>query len=62
MKFHEVTRNEVHNALFTMAPTKAPGITGMTGKAYHSVWTLLEDGIYNLVCLCTKTGYHPKEW
>ena len=62
MEFHDVTKHEVHNALFTMAPAKAPGITGMMGRAYQWAWTLLEDEIFHLVRLCAKSGYHPKEW
>ena len=34
MEYHEVTKWEACDALFTVAPMNAPGITGMTGKAY----------------------------
>ena len=34
MEYHEVTKQEACDALFTAAPMNAPGITGMTGKAY----------------------------
>ena len=62
MEYHEVTKWEVHNALFTAAPMNAPGITGMTGKVYHWAWSILEEEIYHLVQLCANMGYHPEEW
>jgi len=34
MEYHEVTKQEAHDALFTAAPMNAPRITGMTGKVY----------------------------
>ncbi len=34
MEYQEVTKQEVWDVLFTAAPMNAPGITGMTGKAY----------------------------
>ena len=34
MTYQEVTKQEVCDALFTAAPMNAPGLTGMTGKAY----------------------------
>ena len=49
MVFYKVTKHEVHNALYTMAPAKAPGIMGMTGRAYQWAWSLLEDKIFHLV-------------
>src|SRR5258708_37717827 len=33
MDYHEVTKQEAHDTLFTVAPMNAPRITGMTGKA-----------------------------
>ena len=35
MEYHEVTKQEACDALFTVAPMNAPSITSMTGKAYH---------------------------
>ncbi len=34
MAYHEVTKQEVHDALFMAAPMNTPRITGMTGRAY----------------------------
>ena len=62
MAYYEVTMWEVHDALFTAAPMNAPGITGMSGRAYCWTWTVLEDKMYHLICLCAKMGYHPKDW
>ena len=62
MEYHEVTKWEVRDALFTAAPMNAPGITGMTSRAYHWAWSILEEEIYHLVHLCARMGYHPKDW
>ncbi len=40
----------------------APGITGMTGKAYCWAWSILEEELYHLIRLCARVGYHPEEW
>ena len=40
----------------------APGISGMTGKAYRWMWTILEEEMFHLIHLSTKMGYHPKDW
>ena len=62
MAYHEVTKWEVRDALFTVAPMNAPGITGMSGKAYHWMWVALEEEMHHLIHLCAKMGYHPKDW
>ncbi len=62
MTYQEVTKQEVHDALFTAAPMNAPGLTGMTGKAYQWTWSVLEEELYHLIRLCARMGYHPKEW
>src|SRR5258708_19143149 len=62
MEYQEVTKWEVQDALFTVAPMNAPGITGMTGKVYQWTWTVLEDEMYHLIRLCARMGYHPREW
>ncbi len=61
MEYQEVTKQEVWDVLFTAAPMNAPGITGMTGKAYQWTWTVLEDEMYHLIHLCARMGYHPRE-
>ena len=62
MEYHEVTKWEAHDTLFTVAPMNAPGITGMTGKVYQWAWLILKEELYHLIQLCTRMGYHPKEW
>src|SRR5258708_5065013 len=62
MAYHEVTKWEVHEALFTAAPMNAPRITGMTGRAYQWTWSIMEEEMFHLIRLCAKMGYHPKEW
>ena len=62
MTYHEVTKREVHNMLFTAALMNAPRITGMTSKAYCWTWSIMEEELYHLVRLCTKMGYHPEDW
>ncbi len=61
MDYHEVTKQEACNVLFMAAPMNTPGITSMTGRAYHWTWTVLEEEMYHLIHLCAKMEYHPKE-
>src|SRR5258708_27541187 len=49
MGYQEVTKQEVQNVLFTAAPMNTLGLTGMTGKAYHWTWTVLEEELYHLI-------------
>ena len=49
MEYQEVTKREAHDALFTAPPMNAPGITGMTGKAYQWAWSILEEELYHLI-------------
>ena len=55
-------KQEVHSALFTATLMNAPGITGMTGKSYCWMWSILEEELYHLIRLCARMGYHPQEW
>ncbi len=61
MTYQEVTRCKVCNALFSAAPMNAPSIMGMTGRAYCWAWSIMEEEIFHLICLCTRMGYHPRE-
>ena len=62
MAYHEVTKQEVCDALFSAAQLNAPSITGMSGKAYQWTWTILEEELFHLIHLCAIMGYHPKDW
>src|SRR5260370_19396179 len=53
MVYHEATKWEVHDALFMAALMNTPGISSMTGKAYQWMWTVLEEEMFHLICLCT---------
>src|SRR5260370_13104285 len=62
LAYHEVTKQEVHSALFTAALMNTPRITRMMDKAYHWMWSIMEEEMYHLIRLCTRMGYHPREW
>ncbi len=62
LPYTSVTRNEVRDALFTAAQLNAPGISGLTGRAWQWAWAILEDEIFHLIRLCAECGYHPKPW
>jgi hypothetical protein len=62
MEYVSVTKNEVKNAIFTAAQLNAPGISGLTGRAWRWTWDVMDDTIYHLIRLCADTGYHPKAW
>ena len=62
MEYVSVTRREVRDAIFTAAQLNAPGISGLTGRAWRWAWSSLEDEIFHLIRLCADSGYHPKNW
>ena len=49
MVYQEVTKQEVHNALFMAALMNAPGLSGMMGKSYCWMWTILEEEMFHLI-------------
>src|SRR5260370_37211820 len=49
LAYHKATKWEVHSMLFTDAPMNAPGITRMTCKAYHWMWSILEEEMCHLI-------------
>src|SRR5260370_10251463 len=62
LKYTSITKREVKDAIFSAAQLNAPGISGLMGRAWRWAWNIMEDTIYNLVRLCTNSGYHPKAW
>ena len=45
-----------------MAWLNAPGISGLTGRAWRWAWDIIEEELFNLIRLCVDSGYHPKAW
>lgn len=45
----QVTIQEVHEALFEMAPLKAPGVDGLHAQFYQSQWDMIGDSLVSLV-------------
>jgi hypothetical protein len=62
MEYVSVTKREVCDTIFTATQLNAPGISGLTGQAWHWAWQTMENDIYHLLRLCTDSGYHPKVW
>src|SRR5260370_28220157 len=62
IEYMSVTRREVRDTIYTAAQMNAPGISGLTGRAWRWAWSVIEDVMYHLVRLCADLGYHPKTW
>jgi hypothetical protein len=62
MEYVSMTKNEVRDAIFTAAQLNAPGISGLTGRAWRWAWQTMENEIFHLLRLCADSGYHPKVW
>ena len=62
LEYHSITKQETRDAIFTAAQLNAPGISGLTGRAWRWAWSALEDEIFHLIRLCADSGYHPKMW
>src|SRR5260221_632858 len=62
LEYHSITKREVKDVVFTAVQLNAPGISGLTGRAWRWGWEILEDAMFNLVRLCADSGYHPKAW
>src|SRR5258708_15659871 len=60
--YYSVTKREVKDTIFTAAQLNAPGLSGLTGRAWRWAWEVLEEAMYNLIRLCADSGYHPKSW
>ncbi|XP_031124258.1 uncharacterized protein LOC116026974 [Ipomoea triloba] len=55
----EVSMVEVHNALTSMAPFKAPGPDGFHAAFYQRMWGVVGNTLYNLVKDAYNTGALP---
>lgn len=53
----EVSKQEVHDALFDMAPLKASGIDGLHAQFYQSQWNTIGDSLFSMV----KKGFENGE-
>src|SRR5258708_8022421 len=59
LEYMSVTKREVRDAIFMATQLNAPGISGLTGRAWRWAWGPLEEEIYHLIRLCMDSGYHP---
>jgi len=57
-----VTKREVRDAIFMAAQLNAPGMSGLTRRAWRWAWGPMEEEIFHLIRLCADSGYHPKKW
>lgn len=44
-----VSREEIHKAIFSMAPLNALGIDGFHAKFYQSQWDTVDDSVCDLI-------------
>ena len=58
--FSDVTRSEVHDAIFSSDSKSAPGSTQVTYRELKWAWEYTGDYITGLAYHCVKAGYHPK--
>ncbi len=62
LEYYSITKRETRDAIFTAVQLNAPGISGLTGRAWRWAWSILEDEIFHLIRLCADSGYHLKMW
>lgn len=55
-----ITKNEVCTAIFAAKAHNAPGISGMTGTAYHHAWKVTREEITLILSTAAEIGYHPE--
>ena len=55
-----ITKNEVRTAIFAAKAYNAPGISGMTGAAYHHTWKVASEELTLILGTAAEIGYHPK--
>jgi len=49
LEYHSITKREVKDVVFTAVQLNAPGISGLTGRAWRWAWEILNDTMFNLV-------------
>jgi Reverse transcriptase (RNA-dependent DNA polymerase) len=59
LEWTRVTKQEVHDSIFTAAPLNVPGISEMTGRAYQWAWEVAEDKLFLICALSVEIGHHP---
>ena len=59
IEWKSVTRNEVRTAILGAKAHNAPGISGMTGAAYHHAWKVASEEIVLILRMAAEIGYHP---
>jgi hypothetical protein len=57
-----VTVREVHDAIFSAAPLKAPGPSGSPNLALRWAWEVAQQELFLLMSECAYAGYHPHVW
>ena len=64
LPFHEVTPEEVHDAIFKNSSNTAPGHSQITYRVLKWAWNnpTGQKHITALIQKCLRKGYHPKPW
>ena len=60
IEWKPITRNEVRAAILGTKAHNAPGISGMTGAAYHHAWKVASEELFLILHAAAEIGYHPK--
>lgn len=60
--FEELTREECAHAIYSSAPHKASGPTGIPSIAIRWAWQADSDSIYDLLAACVRVSHHPHIW
>ncbi|XP_019168818.1 PREDICTED: uncharacterized protein LOC109164726 [Ipomoea nil] len=56
----EVTKEEVHEAVYDMKPFKAPGPDGLPAGFYQHTWDVIGDSVYEMVSQAFRHGRIPE--
>lgn len=58
----DVTAAEVKRAVWRMAPNKAPGLDGVTGRVLRKAWEVVGDYLVKFYDRCIRDSYFPNVW
>jgi len=57
-----LSTNEISNAIWRMAPNKAPGLDGITTAVLRKSWLTAGPVLTRLLCRCLRTFTFPDVW
>jgi ribonuclease HI len=62
LRWEDVSKEEIHDAILRAAPYKAPGPDGLPAIVWKMLWSEVGDHITTLFRACIQTGHFPHPW